>query len=220
MAKLLYIIAHPQKVEGKSRSLLVGRRFIDTYKEAHPEDEVVELNLYNTDVPEIDSDVLEGWGKLHAGASFDELTEQEAKKITRINELTEQFTDADKYVFSSPLWNLGVTPKLKAYIDTITVVGKTFKYTENGPKGLLYGKKAVNIVARGGFYSEGAAREVEFCERYITAILSFIGLDVEPIVIEGQDHRPDLAESIINAALEKAAKIAKVFGTRDISATL
>ncbi|PNB70901.1 FMN-dependent NADH-azoreductase, partial [Pseudomonas sp. FW305-BF6] len=78
-----------------------------------------------------------------------------------------QFVEADKYVFVTPMWNFSFPPVMKSYIDAVCVAGKTFKYTENGPQGLLGGKKALHIQASGGVYSEGPAAGMEMGHRYI-----------------------------------------------------
>lgn len=185
MKKVLYITANP-KSEEQAFSLNAGREFIDLYKQNNPNDEVVELSLYDIEIPLIDSDVLNGWGKLQSGKGFNELTDNEKTKVSNINKFTEQFIEADKYVFVTPLWNLSVPPKMKSYIDTIVIARKTFKYTEKGPIGILKGKKAVHIQASGGIFSEGPATDMEFGNRYIKSILSYIGIDsIESILIEG-----------------------------------
>jgi FMN-dependent NADH-azoreductase len=85
------------------------------------------------DIPHIDADILSGWGKLRGGASLDQLSEAERSKVARLNGIVDQYVSADKYVYVSPIWNFTFPPVLKAYINTICVAGKTFKYTENGP---------------------------------------------------------------------------------------
>ena len=84
----------------------------------------------------IDKDVLTGWGKLRNG---DTLTNEEQQKVDRLSAILDEFLAADKYVFVSPMWNLSFPPVLKAYIDAISIAGKTFKYTAEGPQGLLTG---------------------------------------------------------------------------------
>ncbi|MBH8596814.1 MULTISPECIES: FMN-dependent NADH-azoreductase [unclassified Thermoactinomyces] len=208
MAKVLYITANPKPVD-ESFSLRVGKAFLERYKEIRPEDEIVELDLYKTEIPYIDEEVFSGWGKLAKGA---DLTPEEKKKVDRINELTEQFVSADKYVFVTPFWNFLFPPKLKAYIDTICIAGKTFKYTENGPVGLLKGKKAVHIQARGGVYSEGPAREVEFSDRYLRTVLQFIGItDVESVIAEGMAAFPEQADAILEKAIAHGQDVAASF---------
>ncbi|WP_044747755.1 FMN-dependent NADH-azoreductase [Bacillus alveayuensis] len=211
MAKLLYITANP-KPEEQSFSLSVGRAFLNAYKQQNPQDEIVELDLYQIDIPYIDTDVFSGWGKLQQGQAFDQLSAEEKEKVSRINQLTDQFIEADKYVFVTPLWNFSFPPKMKAYIDTICIAGKTFKYTENGPVGLLKDKKAVHIQARGGIYSEGPAKEMEFGDRYLKAVLGFIGItDVQSVIAEGMAAFPNEAEGIKEKAIKQAEEVAKNF---------
>ncbi|WP_349407505.1 FMN-dependent NADH-azoreductase [Pseudalkalibacillus sp. SCS-8] len=211
MAEVLYITANPKSVE-ESLSLAVGEEFIQTYREANPNDEVIRLNLYDYDIPYIDTDVFNGWGKLQQGQAYEELSLDEQDKVRRINVLTEQFKKADKYVFVTPLWNFGVPPKMKAYIDTISIAGSTFKYTENGPVGLLENKKALHIQARGGIYSEGPAAELEMGDRYIKAVMGFLGVDdYNSIIIEGHAMMPDKTDEIKAEAMDKAKTIAQTF---------
>ncbi|GIM44887.1 FMN-dependent NADH-azoreductase 2 [Collibacillus ludicampi] len=211
MAKVLYITANP-KPEEQSYSLTVGRAFLDAYRQENPNDEIIELDLYKIEIPFIDTDVFSGWGKLQQGKAFDELSANEKAKVSAINQLTDQFVAADKYVFVTPMWNFSVPPKMKAYIDTICIAGKTFKYTENGPVGLLTNKKAVHIQARGGVYSEGPAKEVEFGDRYIRAVLGFLGItDIQSVIAEGMAQMPQEAENIKNRAIERAKEVAKYF---------
>jgi len=211
MEKVLYITANP-KEESMSYGLSVGREFINAYKQNNPQDEVTEIDLYKTDLPFIDEDVFSGWGKLQKGNEFTNLSANEQQKVRRINELTDQFSSVDKYVIVTPLWNLTIPPKMKAYIDTICIAGKTFKYTESGPVGLLTDKKALHIQARGGIYSEGPAKELELGDRYIHTILAFLGVkNVKTLFIEGMDLFPDKAQEITSKALMEAKELASQF---------
>jgi len=211
MAQLLYITANPKAVE-QSYSLSVGSAFLEAYRAAKPNDDIVELDLYRTDIPLLDTDVFNGWGKLQQGRAFEELSAEEKGKVARINELTEQFVQADKYVFVTPLWNFSFPPIMKAYIDTICIAGKTFRYTANGPVGLLTDKKAIHIQARGGVYSEGPAQAMEFGDRYLRAIFQFIGItDVDSVIVEGMAQSPDQAAQIKERAIERAKEAARAF---------
>ena len=219
MAKLLYITANP-KTEKDSYSLSVGRAFLDAYRQHKPDDQITELDLYKLgNLPYIDADVFSGWGKLQQGTSFESLSADEKGKVSRINELTDQFVAADKYVFVTPLWNLSIPPKMKAYIDTICIADKTFKYTENGPVGLLKNKMAVHIQARGGVYTEGPAKEFELGDRYIRTLLSFLGIpEIHSIIVEGMNQTPDKADEIKAKAIEQAKKIAADFAVNNVAA--
>lgn len=211
MTKVLYITANP-KSKNESYSLAVGDAFIKAYKKEHSNDEIINLDLYNMEVPFIDEDVFSAWGKFAQGNSFDQLTAQEQKKVSAMNSILEQFMSADKYVFVTPLWNFTVPPMMKAYLDNICIVNKTFKYTENGPVGLLGNKKAIHIQARGGVYSDGPAADVEMGDKYINTILNFIGInDRQSIIAEGMAATPDKAEEIKLNAIGKAEIAAKTF---------
>jgi FMN-dependent NADH-azoreductase len=211
MTKVLYITAHPHD-DTQSYSMAVGKAFIDAYKEANPNDEIVNVDLYKENIPQIDVDVFSGWGKLQSGKGFDELSSDEKAKVSRLSELCEQFISADKYVFVSPLWNFSFPPVLKAYIDSVSVAGKTFKYTEQGPVGLLTDKKALHIQARGGIYSEGPAAQMEMGHRYLNIIMQFYGVPTfEGLFVEGHAAMPDKAEEIKANAIARAKDIAHAF---------
>jgi len=200
MAQVLYITAHPHD-ESQSYSMAVGKAFIDSYKEKNPNDEVVHVDLYSENIPHIDADVFSGWGKLRSGQAFDELSSEEKAKVSRLNELSDQFIAADKYVFVTPLWNFSFPPVMKAYLDSVAVAGKTFKYTEQGPVGLLPGKKALHIQARGGIYSEGPA-----------ALMSFFGInELEGLFVEGHNAMPDKAQEIKENAIARAKDLGHTF---------
>jgi FMN-dependent NADH-azoreductase len=211
VAKVLYITANPKPAE-QSFSLSVAKAFIEEYRQINANDEIVELDLYNIDIPYIDTDVFSGWGKLQQGQAFEVLSADEKDKVSRINTLTEQFISADKYVFVTPMWNFSIPPKMKAYIDTICIAGKTFKYTAEGPVGLLTDKSAVHIQARGGVYSEGPARDFEFGDRYIRTILTFLGVpSIESVIVEGMAQMPNEADNIKAKAIERAKEVARNF---------
>ncbi|HAP5259479.1 TPA: FMN-dependent NADH-azoreductase [Enterococcus faecalis] len=126
---------------------------------------------------------------------------------TNMPEIDEELLSADKVVIANPMWNLNVPTRLKAWVDTINVAGKTFQYTAEGPKPLTSGKKALHIQSNGGFY-EGK----DFASQYIKAILNFIGVEqVDGLFIEGIDHFPDRAEELLNTAMTKATEYGKTF---------
>lgn len=208
MAKVLYITVNPKPVS-ESFSLQAGEAFLQEFRAKNPQDEIITLDLYKEDIPYIDADVFSGWGKLAKGQ---ELSPEEAAKVQRMGELVDQFVAADKYVFVTPFWNFSFPARLKTYIDTVSIAGKTFRYTEEGPKGLLHGKKVLHIQARGGFYSEGPTKELEFGDRYLRAVTSFFGItDYQHVVLEGHNAVPDKAQEILQKGLANAKEVAGKF---------
>jgi FMN-dependent NADH-azoreductase len=211
MTTVLYITAHPNDAS-TSYSMAVGKEFIEAYKQNHPNDQVVHIDLYKENIPHIDADVFSGWGKLQSGQAFENLSETEKAKVGRLNELVNQFVEADKYVFVTPLWNFSFPPIMKAYIDSVSVAGKTFKYTDQGPQGLLPNKKALHIQARGGVYSEGPAANLEMGHRYLSVIMSFFGItDFKGLFVEGHNQFQDRAQEIKEKAIQQAKEMAKDF---------
>lgn len=208
LAKVLYVTAHPHD-ETASFSMGVGKEFIEAYKESNPNDEVVHVDLYKEDIPQIDADIFNGWGKLQSG---DQLSDAEQAKVDRLGELSDQFVNADKYVFVNPMWNFSFPPVMKAYIDSVAVAGKSFKYTEQGPVGLLTDKKAFHIQANGGVYSEGPAAGLEMGHRYLNAIMQLFGVpSFEGLFVEGHAAMPEKAEEIKANAIARAKDAAQTF---------
>lgn len=206
MSKLLAVKSHPLTSK-QSTSILAMDVFLESYRKAHPDDTIEIIDLYNDFIPELDGDILEGWEQLRTGKSFNELTSAQQAKISRFNELTDQFLAADKIVIANPLWNLAMQTRLKAWLDTVNVAGKTFKYTESGPVALTSGKKALHIQSSGGHYNGN-----DFSSQAVKGILNFVGVaDVDQLFIEGIDHYPEKREELLNAALDKARKLAETF---------
>ncbi len=178
--KLLYINGNPKKVE-ESFSRQAGSYYVENFK-----GDIEIVNVYDDVIPLIDNEVLVGWTELGKGVAFDQLNESTRNKIGRMNEVLKQFLSADQYLFVSPLWNLGIPPMLKAYIDNILIAGKTFKYTSEGPKGLLKNKKAILIQASGGIYSTEKASKSDYGINYLEKALRFIGVDdISKVYVEG-----------------------------------
>ncbi|GIO15684.1 FMN-dependent NADH-azoreductase 2 [Cohnella xylanilytica] len=210
MATVLYITAHPLDPQ-ESFSLAVGERFIEAYREANPTDEVVHLDMYKENIPPFDADVLRGWAKLRSGSALDQLSDAERSKVTRLEEIVDQYVAADKYVYVSPMWNFSIPPVLKAYTDATSIPGKTFKYTSDGPVGLLPGKKALHIQASGSVYSEGPLASIEMGYSYLKKVLGFYGIQsIEAIWVEGTASS-ERAPAIKERAIARAKEVAQRF---------
>lgn len=89
------------------------------------------------------------------------------------DELIAEVEAADTLVIGLPIYNFGVPATLKAWVDQVARAGVTFRYTENGPEGLLQGKRAIVIVASGG---TRAGSEIDFATGYIRHVLGFVGI--------------------------------------------
>lgn len=125
---------------------------------------------------------------------------EEAIKLS--DQLTEELLEADIVVVGAPMCNLGIPSALKAWIDHVVRAGKTFRYTAEGPQGLVSSSKKVIIVSsRGGVYTQGPAQGYEFQETYLKTIFNFLGMtDVSFIRAEGVY----MGESAVVAAMQNA----------------
>ncbi|MFS1515786.1 FMN-dependent NADH-azoreductase [Bacillus sp. SCS-151] len=208
MKKVLLVKANPQQ-EKKSYSLRLAKKFIDEYQTQNPNDQIIELDLYKEEIPFIDGDVLSARGKV---VLKQELNEIELEKINKINRLADLFLESDKIIFSAPMWNFGFPPMVKAYIDAISIAGKTFKYTENGPVGLAGDKAVVLLEARGGIYSEGSGASSEHTKSYLETVMNFLGVkNFKVVLCEGVNLDHSKVEEIYLEAVNNAKEVARLF---------
>lgn len=208
MSKVLFIKANSRPIE-QAVSVKLYHTFLDQYKEAHPQNTISELDLFAENLPYYDTDMINGMFKLSKGM---ELTSSEENATTIVNKYLNQFLEADKIVIAFPLWNFTVPAVLHTYFDYLAQAGKTFRYTAEGPVGLLTDKKVVLLNARGGVYSEGPAQSVEMAVNFVKAMLNFWGVqEITSVIIEGHNQFPDRAEEIIEEGLAKAASVATHF---------
>ena len=120
------------------------------------------------------------------GALFtpvEQRTPEQAARVALDDALIAQVQASDVIVLGVPMYNFGVPVQLKTWIDAIARAGVTFRYTANGPEGLLKGKKVYVALARGGLYRNTPA---DSQVPYLSSVLGFLGLtDIEFIYAEG-----------------------------------
>lgn len=209
MAKLLYIEASPRKE--RSLSIAVANHFLARYRKANPEHAVETIDLWAFPLPEFDGYTIDAKYKIMHGL---EHSPEEAEAWEHISKIFDRFNDADKYLFSLPMWNFGIPYKLKHFIDIITQPGLSFSFSpETGYTGLVSGKPAVTIYARGGEYSSNdAVRSMDFQKTYFDNSLKFIGFtDIRTILVEPGLADPESVEKTMAAAKAEAEKIADRF---------
>jgi FMN-dependent NADH-azoreductase len=107
---------------------------------------------------------------------------------------------ADTLIIGAPMYNFGMPSTLKAWFDHVLRAGITFRYSENGPEGLLKGKRAMVIESRGGLYSEGPAQQMDSQEPHLRNLLGFMGItDVIFLRAEKLAFGPEAREQAIDA---------------------
>ncbi|TKB45505.1 FMN-dependent NADH-azoreductase [Thalassotalea mangrovi] len=152
---------------------------------------VSRLDLNALALPHLDGLEMAAWMTADS-----ERSEQQQQLAQRSDSLIQQVQDNDLIVIGMPMYNFGVPSVFKAWIDRIARAGVTFRYTENGPEGLLTGKKVVIVAARGGAY---VGTDLDTQTAYLRNVFAFLGIkDIEFVYAEGLAM--ENAEQSMNAA--------------------
>ncbi|MCF6111691.1 FMN-dependent NADH-azoreductase [Mesorhizobium muleiense] len=180
-----------------SHSTRIATELAEKLLAADPSAKLVARDLVANPLPHIDPDYSTG---IYTPAEA--RTERQAAVVGVSDGVLDELFAADTIILATGFINFGISSTLKSWVDHISRTGKTFAYGENGPKGLVTGKKVYIVLASGGIYSEGAAVQMDHAIPYLRSVLGFIGMtDVEVIRIEGVGMGPDA----ITAALAKAS---------------
>ena len=179
MSKLLFVTSSILGENSKSRAL--GREFVEAWTRHHAGTRVVERDLVAEAVPHLTGAVVGA-----AMTPAEQRSPEQAETVSLADRLIEELEAADVVVLAAPMYNFSVPSTVKAWIDHVVRAGRTFRYGANGPEGLLRGKKVFIVTARGGVYSQGPGKSMDFHEPYLRHVLGFIGLtDVSFIYAEG-----------------------------------
>jgi len=188
---ILHINSSVRSTGSVSRQLT--SEFIKKLQAASPGSRVIERDLAKHPVPHLTETMM--------GAYFtapEQRTSEQAQTVKLSDELVAELQSADIVVIGAPMYNFSVSSTLKAWIDHVARAGVTFKYGANGPEGLLKNKKLYVFTSRGGVYSQGPAKTMDFHETYLRAVLGFLGItDVSFIHSEGLA----MGEEAVNSAL-------------------
>jgi len=202
MAHILHIDSSPRGDRSFSRKF--SYEFVTSWKTAHPDDTVTYRDLGHNPVPHVD----ESW--IAAAFSPPQARTPELNQAIKISdELVDEFIAADRYVFGVPMYNFNIPSTLKAYIDQIVRVGRTFAVTEQGAfQGLVSGKKMLIVTARGGSFTQGSpAAPYDYQEPYLKAIFGFLGItDISLIHIENLSAGDDVREQSLAQAQKAIAQ--------------
>ena len=190
--KILEVSASGRRADSISRKL--SNELIEALETREGEVEVVRRDL-SKGIPLVD----ERW----IGANFtpeDERTRDQREALGESDVLVEELQAADVIVIGSPIYNFSLPAALKAWVDMIARARKTFRYTSDGPEGLLKGKKVYVVIASGGV---PVGSPVDFATPYLRHVLAFVGLtDVDVIAADQLGSRAD--ESIDAARVQIA----------------
>jgi FMN-dependent NADH-azoreductase len=200
MNEILCVTSSPRG--DTSYSNLVAARVLREIRAVQPHANVTIRDLAHNPLPHIDDDFVTATRSV-AGAR----TERQRALLDQSDILVNELIDADTIVIASAMINFGVPSTLKTWIDYVSRPGRTFEYTDLGEQGLLMGRKAVLVLARGGVYS-GPLNGRDHQESYLRTVLNFLGItDIETIVIEGVALGPEAAEKALELGLRRAGAV-------------
>lgn len=179
----------------------LARQLIEQFRQSQ-DDVNVRVKPFATEpVPHFDGEVL--------GALMSDAAERSPAQQQRVDYADQQIADlqwADTLVIGLPMYNFSVPSMLKAWFDYVARAGVTFRYTEQGPEGLLRNKKAYVIATRGGHHQ---GTESDSQTPFMKTFLGFIGIDdVEFIYVEGLNMGEEPKQRAIEQAQQHILQVA------------
>lgn len=189
-----------------SVSKQVADALIDEMRRLEPDAEVTQRDVGKHPLPHLSP---EGVPAFSGNTDAPEAAATEALSRGVIDELLA----TDVIVIASPMYNFGITSTLKAWFDHLLRSGITFRYTATGAEGLVHGKRAICVVARGGDYSEGGpSAGSDHQVPHLRTLLNFIGItDVTFVRAEGLAYGPDAKTAAVEKAIAEAREAAGRF---------
>lgn len=165
-------------VLGENGQSIALANYFETRAAARDEVEVTTRNVVANALPHLDIAELGAWQ-----TPVEERNEDQKALAAHSDELLAELRTNDVLVIAVPMYNLGIPSQLKAWFDRVLRAGETFRYTENGPQGLIEGKRAIILAARGGMY---AGTELDSQTPHLKSMLGLMGItDVDVVYAEG-----------------------------------
>lgn len=195
MTNILYVATSPRGAASYSNR--VAKRVLEELRWTHPDARITVRDLASHPLPHIDQDFVA------ATRSPDGARTNAQKAILLTSDaLVDELLAADIVVIAAGMINFTIPSTLKTWIDYVARPGRTFSYSEAGPKGLASGKHVILVAATGGVYSD--KRALDFQVPYLKHVLGFLGMtDIEVVDVEGTAFGPEAAEQAVAAASRK-----------------
>jgi FMN-dependent NADH-azoreductase len=217
MPQLLHIDASPRGERSHSRRL--SGEFVEIWKQFHPDDRITYRDVGRNPVPHVD----EAWIAA-AYTPEEKRAPQHQEAIRMSDQLVDEFLAADIYLIGVPMYNFSIPSTLKAYIDQIVRVGRTFAFTPENPvnpyQPLVLGKKMFIIAARGGsgFGVGGQYEQMNFQTPYLATLFGFLGItDITFVEMESDELG---GEKLVEAIADARNKIAQLAENTEVNKTL
>jgi FMN-dependent NADH-azoreductase len=206
---LLRIDASPRR---SSHTRRLADEFVGAWRARHPDATVVHRDVARDPIPH----VSEAW----IAAAFKqpaERTPAEAAALALSEVLTDELLAARRLVIATPMYNFGVPAALKAWIDQVVRVGRTFQFDPKAAQpytGLVRDLRALIVTARGdGHYADGGRNAGRnFADAHLREVLRFIGItDTHVVAVEQDEFGGDALQRSIEAARTQLARLVETF---------
>jgi FMN-dependent NADH-azoreductase len=200
--RLLQIQSSPTGAHSVTRSLT--DKFVAGWMASHANVELDVLDVANDPLPHFDADALSG---LAPGDG--EKSDVQKSRAALSDRLITQLEAANILVIGAPMYNFTIPTQLKAWFDYVSIAGRTFQFAAPGiSKGMLFGKKAFVVLARGGDYTDFPANAFDYHEPLLRTLLGFLGIyDVTFIRAEGMRAKEEEVPSILANVEEVIARL-------------
>ena len=205
MPHLLHIESSPRKQ--RSASIEVAHAFIAAWQVRHPQATVDTLDVWATPLPEFNAEAL---GAKYAALEGTARSPEQLRVWADIEALGQRFHRADVIVISVPMWNFGIPYRLKHLVDVVSQKDVLFTFDERGLLGLLGGRKAVVVAARGVALGENfPAAEFDHQTSYLKMWARMVGItEVHTLTVEKTLFGPDADTASRAQAKAEAAALA------------
>ncbi|MCG5239626.1 FMN-dependent NADH-azoreductase [Azospirillum doebereinerae] len=196
MTKILHIDSSPLGAASVTRQLTAS--VVEALRKAEPAAEVAYRDVAANPPDHLSGELLQ----VVKFRNLDGLNDRQKAELALTDELVDEFLAADVVVIGAPMYNFSIPTQLKAWIDRLAQVGRTFRYTETGPQGLAGGKRVIVASGRGGVYSTNPVMvALDHQEAYLRTVLGFFGVtDVTFVRAEGVGMGPDAKAKAFESA--------------------
>lgn len=181
------------------QSTKLADQLVDRWLAANSGGRVITRDLSSSPIPHLTAERFQAFL-----AKPEERSAEQREVVEFSDRLIQELREADVVVLTAPMYNFSVPSTLRAYFDHVARSGVTFRYTANGPEGLIKGKKTYVVVTRGGFYESASDTQTA----YLRQFLSFIGLsDLEFVYAEGLALGAESVEKNLTTAERTIARL-------------
>lgn len=185
--------------DGQSSRL--ADEFVERLRASEPDTRVIRRDLADHPVPHLDQATF-----IAGLTAADERTPEQARAAASADTLVEELLTADTLVIGVPVYNFLIPSTLKAWFDHVARAGTTFRYTENGPEGLIDGSRAYLFVTSGGQYAD---TDIDFAAQYVRHMLGFLGIDDVTVTrAEGLAMGEEAGRQALDTARERIERLA------------